>query len=365
MRIGIDIKAFKNGTTGIARYVRSILDRLQELDRENEYFLFSCAPSDYVIVNSRWKKVITSWRLPGIVWQQTVLPRQLRKYAIDLLWAPEQMCPIFLSGTIKVISTVYDLVFLRYPQTCVWSNRLIQKYLFPWAIRRSDVLSPISDYIVREMEHAYAGLLPGKKMRPVYCGGPEWHPPQGGGESKRENFLFFAGNLEPRKNLGRLIKALEILRRKHGLTIPLHLAGPAGWKNRSFHALIESSIIREDIMFLGYLSEQDLKREYLACKALIYPSLYEGFGLPVLEALALDCVVLTSEGTVMQEVARNSAMYFDPKNPESIAAAIKHLYDPDFDRRKCLGDTTEILRKFSWDNAARTLLLIMDEINGR
>ena len=133
---------------------------------------------------------------------------------------------------------------------------------------------------------------------------PPWLPPQGYVESKRENFLFFAGNLEPRKNLVRLIGALEILRRKHGMTIPLHLAGPAGWKNQSLQALIESSIIRKDIILLGYLSEENLKREYSSCKALVYSSLYEGFGLPVLEALSLDCMVLTSEGTVMQEVAQ-------------------------------------------------------------
>jgi glycosyltransferase involved in cell wall biosynthesis len=363
MRIGVDIKAFKNGTTGIARYLRSILDWLQKLDRENEYFLFSCAPSKYETSNPLWKKIVTPWRLPGIAWQQMVLPGLLKEYSIDILWAPEQMCPIFLSGNIRVIVAVYDLVFLRYPQTCVWSNRLIQRHLFSHTIRRSDVLAPISDYIARELSLAYRKLLPGKKILPVYCGGPVWLPPQGYAESKRGNFLFFAGNLEPRKNLVRLIGALEILRRKHGLTIPLHLAGPAGWKNRSLHALIESSIIRNDIVFLGYLSEEDLKREYLACKALIYPSLYEGFGLPVLEALSLDCMVLTSAGTVMQEVAKSCAMYFDPENPESIAAVIKHIYDSDFDRRKYLDGKAEILRKYSWEQAARTLLLIMREID--
>jgi len=363
MRIGVDIKAFKNGTTDIARYLRSILDWLQKLDRENEYFLFSCASSDYTTSNPLWKKIVTPWRLPGIAWQQMVLPGLLKEYSIDILWAPEQMCPIFLSRHIKVIVAVYDLVFLRYPQTCVWSNRLIQRHLFPHTIRRSDVLAPISDYIAREMSHAYRKLLPGKKIRAVYCGGPGWFPPQGYAGSKRENFLFFAGNLEPRKNLVRLIEALEILRRKHGLTIPLHLAGPNGWKNRSLRALIESSIIRNDIVFSGYLSEENLKREYLTCKALIYPSLYEGFGLPTLEALSLDCMVLTSEGTVMQEICRNGAMYFDPKNPESIAAAIHHIYGPDFDRRNYLDVKAEILQKYSWEQAARTLLLIMKEID--
>jgi glycosyltransferase involved in cell wall biosynthesis len=365
MRIGIDIKAFKNGTTGIARYLRSILDLLQELDRENDYLLFSCAPSDYAVSNPRWRKIVTPWRLPGIAWQQMVLPRLLQRHAVDLLWAPEQMCPILLPKSIAVISTVHDFACLHYPRTCVWSNRLIQKYLFPLAIRRSAVLLPVSDFIAHELEQTYPELLHGKTIRPVYDGGPGWIPPQGYTGGGRGNFLFFAGNLEPRKNLERLIRALQILRAGHGLKIPLHLAGPAGWKNRTLHALIDSSGMREDILFLGYLSEEELKHEYLTCKALVYPSLYEGFGLPVLEALSLDCLVLTSHGTVMREVAGDNAIYFDPESPESIAAAIKDVYEPDFERRNYLKERGAALQKFTWERAARTLLHSMNEVGGR
>lgn len=363
MRIGVDIKAFKNGTTGIARHLRSILDCLQKLDRENDYILFSCAPSNYAIHNPRWKKIITPWRLPGVAWQQLVLPGLLKRYAIDILWAPEQMCPIFLSQKIRVILTVHDLVCQRFPETSVWSNRMIQQHLLPRAIRRSDAIAPVSDYIARELESAYPGLLHGDLLRPVYNGSPDWTPSPGYAASRRGNFLFFAGNVEPRKNLARLIEALEILLRKHGLTIPLHIAGPAGWKNQSLHSLIDSSMVKENITFLGYLSEEELKGEYQTCKALVYPSLYEGFGLPVLEALSLDCLVLTSEGTVMQEVARGSVMYFDPKNAESIAGAIRHIYDPAFDRSNYLDKKAEILRKYSWEQAAAALLSIMREIH--
>ncbi len=365
MRIGIDIKAFKNGTTGIARYLRSILDYLQELDRENDYFLFSCARSDYETRNPRWKKIITPWRLPGIAWQQLVLPGLLRKNAIDILWAPEQMCPIFLSRKIGVILTVHDLVCRRFPQTSVWSNRMIQQHLLPRAVRRSDAIAPVSNYIARELESAFPRLLHGDTMKPVYNGSPEWTPTPGYAAGRRGNFLFFAGNVEPRKNLARLIQALEILLRKHGLSVPLHLAGPAGWKNQSIHALIDSSIVKKNIAFLGYLSEEELKGEYQTCKALVYPSLYEGFGLPVLEALSLDCLVLTSEGTVMQEVAQGCAMYFDPKDAQSIAAAIRHIYDPAFDRSNYLDEKAEILRKYSWEHSAATLLSIMREVHER
>ncbi|MBN1131037.1 MAG: glycosyltransferase family 4 protein [Chitinispirillaceae bacterium] len=356
MRIGVDIKAFKNGTTGIARYLRSILDALQKLDEENDYLLFSCAPSDYVLSNPRWKKSTTPWRLPGILWQQFVLPGLLKKHRIDVLWAPEQVCPVFFSGATRVITTVYDLTFLRFPETCVWSNRWIQKLLFPLTISRSNTLAPISDFVGAEVNRYYPRRVHMTGLVTVPCCGQGWSVPAGYDPSKRGDFLFFAGNLEPRKNLVRLVKALEMLSETMGMTVPLHLAGPSGWKNKTLLSLIAQSPVRNAVRHLGYISEKALKQEYLTCKALVYPSLYEGFGLPVLEALSLDCLVLTSRGTVMQEIAGDAALYFDAQDTTSIADAIQFVYDPRFDRDRSLRLRFSVITRYSWEKSAAILL---------
>jgi glycosyltransferase involved in cell wall biosynthesis len=361
MRIGVDIKAFKNGTTGIARYLRSILDELQRLDQENDYFLFSCAPSDYVLSNFRWKKIITHWRLPGILWQQMLLPGLLKKNRIDLLWAPEQVCPIFFSGKTRIITTVYDLTFLRFPNTCVWSNRWIQMLLFPLTISRSETLAPISDYIGREVNRWYPRRVHMTTLVTIPCSGQTWSIPDDYDPSQREDFLFFAGNLEPRKNLIRLIKALELLNDRDALTVPLHIAGPSGWKNQTLLSLINKSPIRKTIKHLGFVSEEELKREYLTCKAFIYPSLYEGFGIPVLEALSLDCLVLTSAGTVMQEIAGDAAVYFDSEKEESIAEKIKSVYETNFNRDHYLTFGKMIVNQFGWKRSAASLLDIFNK----
>lgn len=354
MRIGVDIKAFKNGSTGIARYLHSILDELQQQDTDNDYLLFSCAPSEYALSNPRWKKIITPWRGPGIVWQQLVLPGLLKKHRIDVLWAPEQVCPVFTSRDIRIVSTVYDLTFLRFPETCVWSNRWIQKLLFPLTISRSDVIAPISDFVGREVNRWYPRRMHMKTMRTISCSGQGWSVPKDYDPARRQNFLFFAGNLEPRKNLDRVIRALELLYMRDGLTVPLHLAGPSGWKNHTLHALITNSPIKSSILHLGYISEEQLIQEYLTCKALIYPSLYEGFGMPVLEAFSLDCPVITSKGTVMEEIAGDHAMYCDPANITSIADAIKRVHNA-HERTEVMQKRSAVVSVFSWKTSATLL----------
>lgn len=361
MRIGIDIKAFKNGSTGIARYLRSIMDNLQKIDRENDYFLFECTLSDYNITNPRWKKIFIPWKLPGILWQQFVLTNHLIRHKIELLWAPEQICPIYTNRTIKIITTIHDLVAFRYPKTCQWSNLWIQKLLLKKAIIRSNVIAPVSDYVKREVDALFGNELKNTLNIPVYNGSPKWSLPTNYSFINRKDFLFFPGNLEPRKNLRRLISALELLFQRYGLQVPLHLSGPVGWRNQSLHSLIEKSSVKNFITHLGYLSESELKTQYLSCKALVYPSLYEGFGLPVLEALTLDCPVLTSKGTVMEEIAGSAAIYFDAGSVESIAQTIKLTYEPEFDRNDCLNRKSAVLERFSWDQSARKLLSLFKQ----
>jgi glycosyltransferase involved in cell wall biosynthesis len=353
MNIGIDIKAFKNGKTGIARYLRSIMDRLQAIDTENDYFLFGCTQDDYALTNNKWKKVIVPWKLPGVAWQQFILPWQLKAHAIDVFWAPEQICPVFYRGVI--FTTIHDLAALRFPASCQKSNYLIQKHLFPRCLRRSTLLLPVSDFISRETIASYSNLVKKEQFVTVTNGSPLWPYDHTVRTPANPPFLFFAGNREPRKNLGRLIDALEQLH-KNGRTVRLHLAGPAGWNNTSLHDRIATSPIRDAIDFLGYLTEEELREQYRTCAAVVYPSVYEGFGIPVLEAFSLGTRVITSRGTVMEEIAGSAGRYFDPHDAADMARVIGTTLDEpspdqiDFERYRHILDT------YTWDNSARRLL---------
>ncbi len=353
MRIGIEIKAFKNGSTGIARYLRNIMDRLQKLDETNDYFLFECSPSGYPVRSTRWKKILLPWRMPGIFWQQFLLPGTLKKFELDVLWSPEQICPIFHQG--PIFTTVHDLAALRFPHSCQKSNYLIQKHLFPATIRRSTLLLPVSDFVGSELLALYPKLVDSGRIRTIANGSPDWNRCANDSSAGDEPFLFFAGNAEPRKNLSRLIDALELLHDR-GIRIALHIAGPPGWKNRDLHAKIASSKVRDSIRFLGFLSEGDLREQYRTCTAVVYPSVYEGFGLPILEALSTGARVITSRGTVMEQIAGTAATYFDPFDSRDIAATIAGSLEAPLTSQPKQEDVNRILDTYSWEKSARTLL---------
>lgn len=350
MRIGIDIKAFKNGKTGIARYLRNLLAELEKIDSENFYYLFECKPSEYKVKNPKWKKILIRWKLPGILWQQFILPLYLKKFKIDILWAPEQICPVFYKGII--LTTVHDLVAIRFPNTCQTSNKYIQKIFFPLTIKASRYLLPVSNFVADEIKKYYNSLLNNCKIVIISNGAPQWLPDMN--NTNRRDFLFFAGNMEPRKNLLNLIEALEILYKK-GKKIPLHIAGPSGWKNKKLFSKLSSSPISPYVKILGYVSEEKLIEEYKTCRAVIYPSLYEGFGLPILEAINFGCRIMTSKDTVMEEIAKDCARYFNPHDPVDIAECIERTLGEPLPTEKEFEKYKEILSNYSWEKSAYQL----------
>lgn len=355
MNIGVDMRSLVAGVTGIARYTGCILDELQRIDHENNYCLFECRKSNYVPTNPKWEKISHNWKHVGTIWQQLVLPTLLKKRKIDVLWAPEQIGPVlWLPPDTKMVTTIHDFVIRRYPETCSGINLYIKRLLGAPTIRKSHALVPVSDHIKNELMEFFPELSSTSKIiQTVNNGAKNWS--RANRPAERENFLFFPGSVEPRKNLNRLIKALEIVNAS-GFELDLHICGPVGWKNADFRKLIDSSPIKNRVTHLGYLSDADLLSQYLKCKALIYPSIYEGFGIPILEALNLDTPVLTSKGTVMEEIAGESAMYFDPYDVDSIAAVIIKFL-------KTGGVPVDHngLKRYNWERSAKQLLEVFEE----
>jgi glycosyltransferase involved in cell wall biosynthesis len=164
--------------------------------------------------------------------------------------------------------------------------------------------------------------------------------------------LLFVGSVEPRKNLLSVLKALDILRER-GRIVRLRIVGPGGWKNTAVRRFVEYKRLDGQVSMAGYLDEPSLMQQYLECRALIYPSLLEGFGLPILEALATDAVVLTSRATVMEEIGGKAVLLFDPTDPHDIAETIAKVYEGGFDRNAVLRHGEETLARFSWEESAR------------
>lgn len=333
-----------------------MLSALESIDSENEYILFSPAPIDISFSSERFKLVIQKSRLPlpGILWQQVTLPGLCKKEHIDILWGPEQTLPL-LSMHAKKLLTVHDFVYKRYPETMqksvLWINRIIGAL----SIKTASQILCVSNFTKGELLHFYPKAK--AKALTVPCGAKlATDTPS----VERSGNLLFIGNCEPRKNLFNLLKALEILH-NNGLDCKLDIVGPTGWKNKDVLSYLESSPIKSSVNRLGFVSEQELRDLYLKAKALVFPSFYEGFGLPVLEALSSRTPVLTSKNSVMQELLAECALYFDPHNPKSIASTIQNFLEnkqTDFysnlDQKRI-----EILNTFIWSNSARQLLDIL------
>ena len=364
MRIGIDIKCLRYNNSGIGRYLISLLNALQQIDNENEYFLFSPHAIDYPITNKNFKlcpysgKFAFQKKIPGILWQQLTLPRLLKQYQIDVFWGPEQTLPLGKSCCKKVL-TVHDFVYKRYPETMRKSVRWINNHIGESSIKEADVVAVNSDFTKSELLHFHPNMEHGK-IAVVPCGINCVVTPLSANPQKKG--LLFVGSLEPRKNFTNLVMALEILNKK-GIQVTLTMTGPKGWKNSSENSLLQNSPVAKNIQHLGFVSDSELQNLYANSAAVIFPSVYEGFGLPVLEALNHKTPVLTTKGSVMEEIAEDCGIYFDAKSPESIAQTIETFLNgmQDFlndkeDKRKA------ILEKYQWKNSARQLVQIFEQL---
>ena len=368
LRIAVDICTLSDGkrgieTSGIQTAVIAILNELQRLDTANEYILFETRESAYITYNNNWKKVLLpTFYLPHFLWMQLILPIYLLKHNIDVLWASKSICPLLFFKKIRVYTTIYDLSYLHFPETLLYKDKLELQLLVPLSAKRSTAVITDSMYIKNDIEKNYRSIK--TPIIAIPLGKPDWNIPSTYSSEKRQDFLFFAGNLEPRKNLINAIKALELLN-SQGKSVELQIASPSGWKTAQIIDYINKSPIKLNIKLLGFLSLDDLRSKYLMCKALLYPSFYEGFGLPILEALVLDCPVLTSQNTVMQEIAENAALYFNPFDPHDIAEKIQFVFSDAFKRDFYLKHKNRILGKYSWEISAKKMLSIFESSNDK
>lgn len=345
-----------------------MLDALQQLDHENQYLLYSPKPIDYPISNPNFKcrptpgMKILGRDLPGILWQQTTLVKALRKNPVDIFWGPEQTIPT-LSCHCKKVLTVHDFVHKRYPETMRKSVLWINENIGQRSILKADRIVAVSDFTKQELHHFYPQVPSARTI--VVPNGTNIQVQQTVSAQDRQRQLLFVGSLEPRKNLKNLIAALEILKER-GVEVPLILTGPKGWKNSAEVDLLKNSPVAGNIRHLGFVSDEELRNLYATSAAVVFPSFYEGFGLPVLEALAAGTPVLTSKNSVMENIAGTCGIYFDPEDPSSIADTI----DKFFASTK-LGnilksretERQEILNSYRWENSAQKLLDVFNDLN--
>ncbi|MCK4315860.1 MAG: glycosyltransferase family 4 protein, partial [Anaerolineae bacterium] len=305
-------------------------------------------------------------------WRLLVWLRQLARLGFDsllpnagLFHATEHL--LLPLQSIPTILTVHDLIFRHLPAHHKPLNRWYLNLTMPLYCRRATHVIAVSECTRRDLVAAYN--LPPEKITVVHeAAAPRFRPqPPDTVVAVRaryhlpDRYLLFVGTIEPRKNLTRLLSGFEAIH-ADGLTDGLVIVGKRGWLYDDFFSRLEQSPARAAVILPGYVPDEDLPAIYAGAQALVLPSLYEGFGLPVLEAMACGTPVTCSDTSSLPEIAGDAALHFDPDSVESLTDALRHLLS-DTDLHAALRQRGfEQAAKFSWDQVAAETEAVYDAV---
>jgi len=290
-----------------------------------------------------------------ILWEQVLQPWTVRQAKIDLLYSPAYVGP--LASACPFVVTVHDLSFLHYPQSFRALNRSYLRLFAQLSVRRARRIIAVSESTKRDLVHWYS--LPPDKVDVVYNGvdsGFRPLPSEQVAAFRREaglpdRFILFVGTLEPRKNVVGLLEAYARLPKDRP---PLMLVGGKGWLYDEIFARVEALGLSGEVRFVGYVAAEALPLWYNAAELFVYPSLYEGFGLPALEAMACGTPVVTSTASSLPEVVGDAGWLVDPTDTDGLAAAMAQVLGSREWREQMRVEGLIQAETFSWEKTALT-----------
>ncbi len=374
MRIGIDARALTRRRSGIGNYIQGLVELLPRIAPQNDYFLYSNRPFDLSMpgraVHERVDRAFGF--CPGAFWILARGAKLIRRDAIDVYWATNAILPPYIPSNVAKVVTVYDMVWLRYPETTSRYNLLVQSVCARKAIAQSDLIVTISRSTQEELIQSLS--VPLAKTSVVYPGISDNYCPQDRSRAAQyistkfgisSRYLACVGTVEPRKNLVVLVEALRILRSKGDLNCQLVIAGATGWKTSDLFQRIRSADLTNDIRLIGYLSACDLPAFYAGGQAFLFPSIYEGFGMPPLEAMACETPVVSSRAQCMPEVLGDAAMLVSPAKPEDWADAIVRVLNDNELRKELKVAGVSQAAKFRPQASAERLLDLLTKASNQ
>jgi glycosyltransferase involved in cell wall biosynthesis len=354
MRIGISApRCASTPGSGVGRYVQGLVDALPRLDTRNEYFLMGPDPPvGPRPPNVSWEPCASGGRLGRLLWNHVGAAEAARRLKLDVLLAAKTVLPRALPC--RGVSVVHDLAFLRHPRQYPWEFKLYWNRVMRGLVGSEHEFVCDSDATARDMIELLNA--PERRVHTVRLGvdRSRFEPPPGTHVARRlralgveDDYVLFVGNVVPRKNVPRLVEAMRIVRRR--VRVRLVVAGANLMKLK----------FGEGVDGVGAVSDDDLSCLYAGARLLAFPTLYEGFGLPVLEAMAAGCPVVASDRGSLREVGGDAFLSVDPERADSIAQGLLWVLQN--------ADLAEALRaaglrrarQFTWEEAARGTLDVL------
>jgi glycosyltransferase involved in cell wall biosynthesis len=374
VRVGVDLLPFDNRLAGVGRYAQSLIQCLQEIDHENSYVLYVRRPAveHFSVSGSNFSLAVCSLpqenRVLRILYEQTVLPIRLMRDGIDLLFVPSVVKP--LCTPCKTVSTIHDLTPFMVPEKygrlrtfyvklmTVLSARMSARVITVSRASKRDIVSllRIRSTDVSVVYLGVSGRFLRRRSDTVTEGVAGESSPDG-------KYVLFVGTLEPGKNVPRLIHAFELLRDNH--PCKLLLVGRKGWLCDDVEATVAGSRWKSDIVMTGYVEEDQLVALYRNAELFIYPSLYEGFGLPVLEAMACGTPVVASNTSSLPEVVEGAGVLVDPYSIDEMAEAMVNVITKEGLRTSLVEHGLKRASNFSWLKTAQRTLEVFELVHRR
>lgn len=369
--IGIDYTPAYEQGGGIGRLVRDLAAALARLDTETDYRMFIAGASASrlprpLAPNFRWKATSISPKWFARIWHRARLPLPVETFTgkVDLFHATDFVLPPTYPAT-KTILTVHDLSFVRVPDA---ASPALKRYLdevVPRSVSKAEHIIADSQATKDDLVSLYA--VKEEKVTVLLSGIDSRYAPEKSLNSiltirtkykiEKSPYLFTIGTIQPRKNFSRVIQALKLLR-DSGYDLDLVIAGGKGWLEDEMYKTLDATKLHEHVHLIGFAAEEDLPALYTGAEAVVFPSLYEGFGFPVLEGMACGTPVITSNVSSLPEVAGKAAIMVNPYEVEAIADAIRRVLDDSALKASMIEKGFAQAAKFTWENSARQLLQI-------
>ena len=385
MRIAIDLRCLADGRrTGVEEYVTGLLRELFEQDEENEFVLFYNAwrgelPVDFAWMQEYPNVSVKRFHIPnkilnGLLWYMRWPKLDILCGGADIFFMPNLNFAA-VSRESKLVVTAHDLSFEAYPETFSWKRRIWHLLVnFRGLCRRAALIIAVSHSTKQDVVSYYR--IPERKVVVVHSGlskefvrinrnDPELLRVKEKYALPYRYILFF-GTFEPRKNIKAVIQAYEIYRRSLGEKefVPLVLAGSPGWKSEDIFREIESSPYRENIRLLGFIPDEDKHALYNLATLFVYPSMYEGFGFPPLEAMACGVPTIVSRNSSFPEIVGDGAIMIDPYQPDELYRAMMSILSDHAFAERLSREGEHQSKKYVWARTADEFSKMLRYVSG-
>jgi glycosyltransferase involved in cell wall biosynthesis len=364
MKIGLMLRHLGQ-PGGIGIYTANIVKALLTVDTHNQYHLLYRDPAHMGSYAHYPNAIETVIDAPGkFWWDQVAVPRYIRQMKIDVVFNPKLSIP--LNAGCKTVLISHGGAFFVVPQAYPWYNRAYFTLTNQFYFRRASAIISVTELggqeIVKYMHVA------SRKVHPIHESYNERCrvlPKENLAEVKEkyhlpDHFLLWVGGISPLKNIGNLLRAYAQVAGQ--IPHQLVMAGFLRWKFSDDLQLIDELGLKDRIVFTNYVPPEDIPALYNLADLFVFPSIYEGFGLPILEAMACGCPVITSTTGYAPEVAGGAGLLVNPYRPEEIAEAIRKVLGDDLQRQKMIQDGLQWVKHFSWEKTARETLALFESL---